>query len=147
MLYLRLAVALLFLCGRRRRRRSQCICVSSACRQWYKHEQETDLCERAGSARSPGLAVQEEREQRLPGYEMEEVLVCAEEDVSLLVHQSAGELNNSFIDSFMMCICSAAVTSHHVSLQLQLHKTLKGPFVRISFIESVQKSTKRINRM
>lgn len=61
-----------------------------ACRQCY-HEQETDLSQTAGSARSPGLAVQEERKQRLPGHEMEEVLVCVEEDGSLLVHQPAGE--------------------------------------------------------
>lgn len=95
------------------------MCVFSVRRQWYKHEQETDLCERAGSAGSPGLAVQEEREQRLPGYEMEEVLVCAEEDVSLLVHQPAGELNNSFIDSFMIAyvqlVSVAAVTSHLIT--------------------------------
>lgn len=64
--------------------------VFSVLRQWY-NEQKTDLGQRARSARPPGLAVQEEREQRLPGYQMEEVLVCAEEDVSLLVHQPAGE--------------------------------------------------------
>lgn len=61
-----------------------------ACRQWY-NEQETDFSQAAGSARSPGLAVQEERKQRLPGYKVEEILVCAEEDGSLLVHQPAGE--------------------------------------------------------
>lgn len=36
------------------------------------------------------MAVQEKREQRLPGHEVEEVLVCAEEDVALLVQQPAG---------------------------------------------------------
>lgn len=59
-------------------------------RQWYD-EQKTDLSQRARPARPPGLAVQEERKQRLSGYEMEEVLVCAEEDCSLLVYQPAGE--------------------------------------------------------
>lgn len=36
------------------------------------------------------MAVQEKGEQRLPGHEVEEVLVCAEEDVLLLVQQPAG---------------------------------------------------------
>lgn len=60
------------------------------CRQWHD-EQEADLGQRAGSVRPPGLAVQEEGEQGLPGHQMEEVLVRAEEDVSLLVHQPASE--------------------------------------------------------
>lgn len=60
-------------------------CILFVHRQW-NNEQEADLGEGAGSARPPGLAVQKEREQRLPGYQMEEVLVCAEEDGSLLVH-------------------------------------------------------------
>lgn len=60
------------------------------CRQWY-NEQETYLCQRAGSARSPGMALQKERRQRLPGYQVEEVLVCAEKDCSVLVQQPAGK--------------------------------------------------------
>lgn len=67
-----------------------CLQVSSVHRQWY-HEQEARLGQRAGSARPPGMAVQEERKQRLPEYQMEEVLVCAEEDIALLVCQPAGE--------------------------------------------------------
>lgn len=49
--------------------RSQCfhVHVFSVHRQWY-NEQETDLGQRAGSARPPGLAVQEERKQRFSGY-------------------------------------------------------------------------------
>lgn len=59
-------------------------------RQWH-NEQETDLGQRAGPAGPPGLAVQEEGQQRLLGYQVEEILVRAEEDVALLVHQSARE--------------------------------------------------------
>ena len=59
--------------------------VTTAHRQWHD-EQKTHLGQRAGSAGPPRLAVQEEEGQRLPEYQMEEVLVCAEEDVSLLVH-------------------------------------------------------------
>lgn len=65
----------------------------SALRQWHD-EQETHLGQRAGSTGLPGMAVQKEGEQRLPGYQVEEVLVCAEKDVALLVHQPAGEIIN-----------------------------------------------------
>lgn len=61
----------------------------SPCRSWH-HEQETHLRQRTGPAGPPGMAVQEKREQRLPGHEVEEVLVRAEEDVVLLVQQPAG---------------------------------------------------------
>lgn len=60
-------------------------------RQWHD-EQETRLGQGAGSAGPPGMAVQEEGEHRLPGYQVEEVLVRAEEDVALLVHQPAGQI-------------------------------------------------------
>lgn len=62
-------------------------------RQWHD-EQETHLGQGAGSAGPPGMAVQEEGEQRLPGHQVEEVLVRAEEDVALLVHQPAGQITN-----------------------------------------------------
>lgn len=90
MLYLHLTS---LLCGQKGRK---CIHVSSVHRQWY-NEQETHLGQRAGSSGPPGMAVQEEGEQRLPGYQMEEVLVCAEEDISLLVHQPAGEFKKNLI--------------------------------------------------
>lgn len=63
------------------------VCVH---RQWCD-EQAAGVSQRAGSARPPGLVVQEEREQRLPGYEMEEVLVRPKEDCIILVHKCAGE--------------------------------------------------------
>lgn len=63
----------------------------SALRQWHD-EQETRLGQRAGSTGPPGMAVQKEGDQRLPGYQVEEVLVCAEKDIALLVHQPAGEI-------------------------------------------------------
>lgn len=59
--------------------------------RWWYNEQEACVSQRSWSSGPPGLAVQKEGGQRLPGYQMEEVLVCSEENSSVLVHQSAGE--------------------------------------------------------
>lgn len=97
----------------------------SVFRQWHD-EQETHLGQRAGSAGPPGMAVQEEGEQRLPGDQVEEVLVRAEEDVALLVHQPAGQITNPptferVCVAARVCVATGAVcTKSCLSLEIIL---------------------------
>lgn len=56
-----------------------------------QNESQESFSERSGPGGFSGLALQKERRERLSGDEMEEVLVCVEENLSVLVHESDGE--------------------------------------------------------
>ena len=55
------------------------------------HESPTGLGQRSGAGGLSGLAPPQEGGAQLPGKQMEEILVCPEEEFSVLVHRQDGE--------------------------------------------------------